>query len=62
MAGEACREMSIRQGRDCSKVVFLVCCAGQVRDMRIESGDDLAGGREENECDMHVSLFFRKND
>jgi hypothetical protein len=62
VAGEARREMSIREGRDCSKVVFLVCCAGQVRDMRIESGYDLTGGREENECDVHDSLLFRKND
>ena len=62
VTGEACREMSIDQSRDRSKVVFLVCCAGQVCDMRIEGRDDLAGGREENECDVHDLLFFRKND
>jgi hypothetical protein len=45
--------MSINQGRNCSEVIFLVCCTGQVRDMWVESGDDLAGGREENECDVH---------
>ena len=62
VTGEACREMSIDQSRDRSKVVFLVCCAGQVCDMRIEGRDDLAGGREENECDVHDLLYFRKND
>jgi hypothetical protein len=33
-----------------------------VCDMRIEGRDDLAGGREENECDVHDLLYFRKND
>jgi hypothetical protein len=50
--------MSIGQSSNCGKVVVLVCCTGQVGDLWIEGRDDLAGGREENECDVHYCVSF----